>query len=275
MPSIRYLNEQNAWVDLGVNSFKGRTGDVMPQTGDYTASQVGAVPTNREVNGHSLDTDIELTAEDVNALSIRGVITASTKGFTNPEASFTFDDIAIPVGVYTLSAYKLGDKQIYGTFIQYPGQYHTQMLIISARGDDNVQIKSRRYILDSSSWTSWNNAVFEDRKINNKSLSEDITLVPEDIGAARLIKYEANILGGDANWIAEGDYFYQIVELNGISSDDNPTIGILTDDNNANNIEHKKNAANIFRIKTLDNSLQVWSTKKIQQTIPIQIQVVK
>lgn len=44
----------------GVTSFKGRTGAVTPQSGDYTAAQVGAVPTSRKVNGQALSSDITL-----------------------------------------------------------------------------------------------------------------------------------------------------------------------------------------------------------------------
>lgn len=44
----------------GVTSFNGRTGAVTPQSGDYTAAQVGAVPTSRKVNGQALSGDITL-----------------------------------------------------------------------------------------------------------------------------------------------------------------------------------------------------------------------
>lgn len=65
-----------------VTSFKGRTGAVTPQAGDYTAEMVGArpstwtpsaadinaVPTSRTVNGMALSSDINLNASDVNAV---------------------------------------------------------------------------------------------------------------------------------------------------------------------------------------------------------------
>lgn len=74
-----------AWEDApegGVTSFKGRTGAVTPQEGDYTAdmvgarpdtwmpsaSDVGAVPTSRTVNGKALSSNITLDADDVGAL---------------------------------------------------------------------------------------------------------------------------------------------------------------------------------------------------------------
>lgn len=52
----------------GVTSFNSRTGAVTPQAGDYTAAQVGAVPTTRKVNGKPLSSDITLTASDVSAV---------------------------------------------------------------------------------------------------------------------------------------------------------------------------------------------------------------
>lgn len=74
-----------AWEDApdtGVTSFNSRTGAVTPQEGDYTAdmvgarpdtwmpsaSDVGAVPTSRTVNGKALSSNITLDADDVGAL---------------------------------------------------------------------------------------------------------------------------------------------------------------------------------------------------------------
>lgn len=67
--------------DTGVTTFNGRTGAVTPQAGDYTAAMVGArgddwtptaadvgaVPTNRTVNGKALSANITLNASDVGA----------------------------------------------------------------------------------------------------------------------------------------------------------------------------------------------------------------
>ena len=72
------------WADApatGVTSFKGRTGAVTPQEGDYTADMVGArantwtpsaedvgaVPTTRTINGQALSANVTLDAEDVGA----------------------------------------------------------------------------------------------------------------------------------------------------------------------------------------------------------------
>ena len=86
-----------AWSDApdtGVTTFNGRTGAVSPQTGDYTAdmvgarpntwtpsaADVGAVPTDRTVNGKALSQNITLTADDVGARANTWMPTASDVG---------------------------------------------------------------------------------------------------------------------------------------------------------------------------------------------------
>ncbi len=80
--------------DTGVTTFKGRTGAVTPQSGDYTAeqvgarpsswtptaAQVGAVPTSRKVNNKALSADISLTASDVGARPSSWTPTAAQVG---------------------------------------------------------------------------------------------------------------------------------------------------------------------------------------------------
>ncbi len=65
--------------DTGVTAFNGRAGAVIPQAGDYTAEQVGAVPAGRTVNGKPLDTNITLTAADVGAVGTGGTAAAAEK----------------------------------------------------------------------------------------------------------------------------------------------------------------------------------------------------
>lgn len=88
-----------AWEDapaVGVTSFKGRTGAVTPQEGDYTAdmvgarpdtwtpsaSDVGAVPTSRTVNGHALSNNVTLDAADVGAVPTQAGTQGQVLGFT-------------------------------------------------------------------------------------------------------------------------------------------------------------------------------------------------
>lgn len=64
---LAYLRSLPSQGETGVHSFNGRDGDVVPQSGDYTPSMVGAVPVSRTVNGKALSSNITLTASDVGA----------------------------------------------------------------------------------------------------------------------------------------------------------------------------------------------------------------
>lgn len=55
----------------------------------YTASEVGAVPTTRKVNGKALSADITLSASDVNALPSSTVIPSKVSDLTNDSGFIT------------------------------------------------------------------------------------------------------------------------------------------------------------------------------------------
>ena len=101
-----------AWEDApeaGVTSFKGRTGAVTPQEGDYTAdmvgarpdtwtpsaADVGAVPTSRTVNGQALSQNITLDAEDVGAIPppTRLTHTLSASGWSGNSQTITVNGV--------------------------------------------------------------------------------------------------------------------------------------------------------------------------------------
>ena len=101
-----------AWEDApeaGVTSFKGRTGAVTPQDGDYTAdmvgarpdtwtpsaADVGAVPTSRTVNGQALSQNITLDAEDVGAMPppTRLTVTLSASGWSGNSQTITVNGV--------------------------------------------------------------------------------------------------------------------------------------------------------------------------------------
>ena len=91
--------------NTGVTSFNGRTGAVTPQTGDYTAdevgarpdtwtptaSDVGAVPTTRTINSKPLSSDVTLTAADVGAGTPANstTVTLTATGWTGSAAPFS------------------------------------------------------------------------------------------------------------------------------------------------------------------------------------------
>ena len=60
----------------------------------YTASEVGAVPTTRKVNGKALSADITLSASDVGALSSSTAIPSKTSDLTNDSGFITSTSLA-------------------------------------------------------------------------------------------------------------------------------------------------------------------------------------
>lgn len=70
---VRLTNEGGEPGEAGVQSFNGRTGAVVPQEGDYTAEQVGAVP----VSGGTMTGPLNLAGEPTNDLE------AATKGYVD------------------------------------------------------------------------------------------------------------------------------------------------------------------------------------------------
>ena len=61
----------------------------------YTASEVGAVPTSRTVNGKALSANISLTASDVGALPSSTQIPDSTSDLTNDSGFLTLATLPI------------------------------------------------------------------------------------------------------------------------------------------------------------------------------------
>lgn len=81
------------YVDTNsVSSFNGRKGAVVPQSGDYTAAMVGAVPTSRTVNGKALSSNITLSAADVKALPTAG---GTLTGAVTTSSTFTIGSVKI------------------------------------------------------------------------------------------------------------------------------------------------------------------------------------
>ena len=162
-----------AWEDApeaGVTSFKGRTGAVTPKEGDYTAdmvgarpdtwtpsaSDVGAVPTSRTVNGKALSQDISLAASDVGARPDTWTPTASDVGAVptsrtvNGKAlsrniSLTASDVGARANTWTPTASEVG-------------------------------------------------AVPTSRTVNGKALSSNITLDADDVGALDQTSADARYL---------------------------------------------------------------------------------
>ena len=176
-----------AWEDApegGVTSFKGRTGAVTPQEGDYTAgmvgarpdtwtpsaADVGAVPTSRTVNGQELSQDISLAASDVGA---------------RPD---TWTPSAADVGAL-------------------PTQTGTQGQLLGFTAN-NVVGAVAAPTADSLG------AVPNTRTINGQALSQNITLDAEDVGAMPPPTRLTAVLS-DSGWSGNA----QTITVNGVITD--------------------------------------------------------
>lgn len=131
--------------DTGVISFNGRSGAVTPQSGDYSAAQVGAVPVGRKVNGKTLNVDITLSAADVGARPSTWTPTAA--------------DVSARPSTWTPSAADVG-------------------AVPTTRKVNNKALSS-----DISLGASDVGAVPTGRKVNGKTLTADISLTAADVGA--------------------------------------------------------------------------------------------
>ena len=110
-----------------------------------------------------------------------------------------------------------------------------------------------------------------DREFDAGRLDENALYLTPDVSAKVFMR---TVSIGTA-WTASGGYYYQDISVDGILASDYPTVGINTGDDNAANVQYKKDFSNVIRIATSDGSIRVWSTTQISSSIPIQIQVVR
>lgn len=148
-----------AWEDApeaGVTSFKGRTGAVTPQDGDYTAgmvgarpdtwtpsaADVGAVPTSRTVNGQELSQDINLTADNVGARPSTWTPTASDVGAIADPSGGTAGQILEKTATGTQWADKpasgMSQTDADARYLQLSGGTMTGDLYIDAEGSGSA-----------------------------------------------------------------------------------------------------------------------------------------
>ncbi len=143
----------------GVSSFNGRKGEIVPQSGDYTADQVGAVPTSRTVNGKALSSDIVLSAQDVKARPAEWTPTASDVDAVPTSRTVNGKPLSENI---TLTASDVAAR---------PSTWMPSASDVGARPVDWVPSADQV------------GAVPVTRKVNGKPLSSDITLTAEDVGA--------------------------------------------------------------------------------------------
>ena len=208
-----------AWEDApdtGVTSFKGRTGAVTPQDGDYTAdmvgarpstwtptaSDVGAVPTSRTVNGKALSRNISLTASDVGARANTWTPTASEVGAV--PTSRTVNGKALSSNI-TLDADDVGaldQTSADARYLQLSGGTMTGALALPGNPTSDNQAANKAYVdalkptrltavLSASSWSGNTQTV----TVSGVSADETVQLImPVPALASQTAYYEAGIL---------------------------------------------------------------------------------
>lgn len=208
-----------AWEDApesGVTSFKGRTGAVTPQDGDYTAdmvgarpstwtptaSDVGAVPTSRTVNGKALSRNISLTASDVGARANTWTPTASEVGAV--PTSRTVNGKALSSNI-TLDADDVGaldQTSADARYLQLSGGTMTGALALPGNPTSDNQAANKAYVdalkpnrltvtLSASGWSGNSQTV----TVFGVSADESAQLImPVPALASQTAYYEAGIL---------------------------------------------------------------------------------
>lgn len=200
-----------AWEDApdtGVTSFNSRTGAVTPQEGDYTAdmvgarpdtwmpsaSDVGAVPTSRTVNGKALSSNISLTASDVGARANTWTPTASEVGAV--PTSRTVNGKALSSNI-TLDADDVGaldQTSADARYLQLSGGTMTGALALPGNPTSDNQAANKAYVdslkpdrqivtLSSSGWSGNSQTITVNGVITNTS-AQDIDISCADKASA-------------------------------------------------------------------------------------------
>lgn len=76
-------------------------------------------------------------------------------------------------------------------------------------------------------------------------------------------------------WTADGGYYYQDIDIDGVLESDNPVVDILPGTDNEANEIYKNCIGGLLRITTFDNKVRVWATVALDTSFPIQLKVVR
>lgn len=204
-----------AWEDApegGVTSFKGRTGAVTPQEGDYTAdmvgarpdtwtpsaADVGAVPTSRTVNGQELSQDINLTADNVGARPSTWTPTASDVGAIPNPSGGTTGQILEKTATGTQWADKpsggMTQSEADARYLQLSGGTMTGALALHGNPTSDNQAANKAYVdslkpdrltavLSASGWSGNSQTITVNGVITNTS-AQDIDIACADKASA-------------------------------------------------------------------------------------------
>lgn len=157
----------------------------------YTASEVGAVPTSRTVNGKALSANITLSASDVglgNVGNFKAVSTVASQGLSDTEKSNARANIgagtsSLTIGT-TASTAAAGNHTHTAANV---GAVPTSRKVNGKALSSDITLSASDVGARPSSWTpsaSDVGAVPTSRTVNGKALSSNITLAASDVGAA-------------------------------------------------------------------------------------------
>lgn len=170
----------------------------------YTASEVGAVPTTRTVNGKALSADITLSASDVSALPASTSIPSKTSDLTNDSGYITSADIS---GVYK---YK-GSKTNYSNLPTSGNVTGDVWNVVNAY---STYPAGTNFAWDGTTWDALGGSVDlsgyvpTSRTVNGKALSSNISLSASDVSALPSNTYiptKTSDLTNDSDFITSED----------------------------------------------------------------------
>lgn len=145
----------------------------------YTASEIGAVPTTRTINGKALSSDVTLTASDINALPSTTFIPTKTSDITNDSGFITSADIT---DVYK---YK-GTKANYS---ELPTTNNVVGDVWNVTNAYNDYPEGTNFAWDGSTWDALGGSVDlsgyvpTSTTINGQALTSNIVLTANDVNA--------------------------------------------------------------------------------------------
>ena len=258
-----------AWEDApegGVTSFKGRTGAVTPQTGDYTAEMVGAVSESDVgvANGVAeLDSTGKVPASQLPSMDYiptsekganSGVATLDTSGKLNAtqKPTYTADEVGARPNTWTPSAADVGAVPTSRTV--------------------NGHALSNNVTLDAADV----GAVPTTRTINSKPLSSNVTLTAEDVGAGEPAT-SATVTLTASGWTGSAAPFSQQVSCPIVAAD---TAVVAVDvDTPGTDADADAEAINAWALCTQQNptqgagTLTFYATEKPTINIPVKVGV--
>ncbi|HGY8221856.1 TPA: phage tail protein, partial [Escherichia coli] len=160
---------------------KALTGDI-----SLTYTDVGAVPTERKVNGRALSADISVTAQDIfNGQAVGLGANQNLNSYTTPGIYYQ------PANANTSAALNYPENNA-GALIVYrdAGVQQEYRVYNSSRRWTRAQYASGAWTLWAREYNTQNKPTYADvgavptgRKINSKTLTDDISLTYGDVGA--------------------------------------------------------------------------------------------